>query len=186
LPHNQRRITAKEIEKIAVEVFDTSKRWITFEDVGNQFGVSKKKAQRKLKDYCGTVVFAPGNYKPQRYYPNKMKAEVMKHLLSGRNVPLDPTGVTISSHSFSSKSPLSNCLESVTIQTLEGHVLPLLKTIPSDIHNMHFKTKISPACYVEKDVQELPDVHGNRGRNYLKLLAIVRPLIPSILAVLSI
>lgn len=55
---HQRRITAKDIEELAADAFDKSKRWITFEDVRNEFGVSKQKAQRKLKNYCGTYICA--------------------------------------------------------------------------------------------------------------------------------
>ncbi|MDQ6864729.1 MAG: hypothetical protein M3044_13000 [Thermoproteota archaeon] len=135
-PQNkQRRITAKEIEELAVEAFDNRKKWITFEDVIDIFGVNKRKAQRKLKCYCGNnnaitsdrkVLFSPENHKPQRYYPNKLKARVMEHLFRVRNVPLDPTGVSLSSYS-SSKSPLSNCLEPLIFQSLEGYVYYLEK-----------------------------------------------------------
>jgi hypothetical protein len=170
MPYSHLRITAKDIEELAVEAFDKGKRWITFEDVRDHFGISKQKAQRKLKSYNGIVVFAPGNYKPKRYYPAKMKAKVMEHLLSGRNVPIDPIGVTAPSYSFSSKSPLSNCIEPVVIQSLEDYVLPLLKTIPPNIHNMHFKTKINPDCYTEHYIKELQEIRGNRGKQMFEII----------------
>lgn len=94
----------------------------------------------------------------------------MEYLLGGRSVPIDPTVVNLSSHIFSSKSPLSNCIEPIIIQSLEGYILPLLKTIPPDIHNMHFKTKISPECYVEEEIQDLADVHGNRGKKLFEII----------------
>ena len=70
--NKRRRITAREIEELALEAFDKGKRWITFQDVRDKFGIGKQKSQRKLKDYCDIVIFAPGNYKPQRYYPIKL------------------------------------------------------------------------------------------------------------------
>lgn len=170
MPPNRHRITARDIEELATEAFDKSKRWITFEDVRDKFGVTKRRAQRKLKNCCNLVIFAPGKYKPQRYYPTKLKAKVMEHLLTKANVPIDPTGVTLSTPFNTSKSPLINCIEPVIIQSLEGYVLPLLRSIPPHIHNMHFKTKINPECYTEKPIQGLLDIPGNKGKQMFEII----------------
>jgi hypothetical protein len=79
-----------------------------------------------------------------------------------RNTPLDPTGVT-----YSSKHPLSNCLERVTIQTLEGFVLPVLPTAPLFVHNIHFKVKISQECYPEL---KLTGLAGNNGKRHSEII----------------
>jgi hypothetical protein len=181
--NKQRRITAKEIEEIAIEAFDNRKAWIIFQDLIDKFGMNKPTAQSKLKRYCGNddtiscrtkVLFAPGNYKPQRYYPVKLKAKVMEHLFIGTSVPVDPTGVSLSrsclSSCYSSKSPLSNCLESIIIQSLEDYVLPLLQTVPPNIHNMHFKTRINAECYSEQTIQDLSDAQGNRGKQLYEVI----------------
>jgi hypothetical protein len=66
-----------------------------------------------------------------------------------------------------SKDPLANCLETVINQSLEDYVLPLLPTTPSFIHNMHFKTKVTSACYTELD---LPHYKGNYGKCHTEII----------------
>jgi hypothetical protein len=68
--------------------------------------------------------------------------------------------------SYSSRSPLSQSLEYVTLHTLEGYVLPLLPRAPLFIHNMHFKTKLSPECYKEID---LPSYKKNYGKYHTEV-----------------
>ena len=174
--NRQLRITSKEIEEMAVEVFDKGKSWITYADLTDKFGIRKQRAQRKLKDCCNRkILFAPGNHKPQRYYPTKLKSRVIEYL-SKRTVLVDPTGVSLSSHSSypSSKSPLSNCFEPLIIQSLEDYVLPLLQTVPPNFHNMHFTTKITSECYTEDDIQHLPGVRGNKGKRLFEIIGNAR------------
>ena len=132
----------------------------------------KRSAQYKLKYYFhnGTL-FTLGDHRPQQYYPTDIKSEIRQKKLSS-STPIDHTGVSLSSVSSypSSKSPLSNCLDSIIIQSLEGYVLPLLRTVPPDIHNMHFKTKIIPGCYLEHDIQKLPDVRRNKGKQLFEII----------------
>ncbi len=79
-----------------------------------------------------------------------------------RNTPIQPAGVSsIILPDYSSISPLTQCLQYVTIQTLEGFVLPLLPEVPLFIHNMHFKTKIPPECY---EVLKLSYYRRNNGK----------------------
>jgi hypothetical protein len=131
----------------------------------------KRSAQYLLKYYLhnGTL-FTLGDHRPQQYYPTNLESEIRQKKLSS-STPIDPTGVM--HHPcplFSSKSPLSSCLEPLIIQTLEGYVLPLLRTVPPDIHNIHFKTKIIPECYVEQHIQKLPDVRRNKGKQLFEII----------------
>jgi hypothetical protein len=118
----------------------------------------KKQAQDTLK-HClqnGTL-FTLRDCRPQEYYPNAIKSEVMTKQLS-KNTAIDPTGAT-----YSSKHPLSSCLEPLTIQTLEGFVLPLLPSAPLFVHNLHFKVKISQEYYQEL---KLTGLAGNNGKRH--------------------
>src|SRR5437870_2304405 len=90
--------------------------------------------------------------------------------ISSKITPIDPTGVTQYFPHLSSRSPLSNYLGNAVIESLEGYVLPLLRTTPQYIHNLHFKTKITTECYIECDIQKLQDVGGNKGK---RLFAII-------------
>jgi hypothetical protein len=94
--------------------------------------------------------------------------------ISSKIPPIDPAGVTHYPTHISSRPPLSNCLDDIIIESLEGYVLPLLKAAPSKIHNMHFKTKITPECYREYDIQELPDVPWNKGKQLIEIIGNAR------------
>ena len=58
-------------------------------------------------------------------------------------------------------------MEPVILQTLEGYILPLLPKSPLFIHNMHFKTKVSPECYSEL---KLPHYTRNRGKHHAEII----------------
>ena len=99
----------------------------------------------------------------------------MESISSKKITPIDPTGVTnYLPHPSSTRSPLSNCLDNIVIESLEGYVLPLLKGVPSYIHNLHFKTKITPNCYTEYDIQRLQDVGGNKGKRLFEIIGNAR------------
>ena len=93
-----------------------------------------------------------------------------------KNIPINPSGVDsiilpVDSSTSTSKSPLSQCLEYMAIQTLEGYVLPLLPEAPLFIHNMHFKTKVLPECYHELD---LPYYKRNNGKHFQQIIGKTR------------
>lgn len=77
-------------------------------------------------------------------------------------VPIDPIGVNHSSSPFS-----SNAADQIILQTLEGHILPLLPTAPSYIHNIHLKLSIISECYGEL---RLPPISGNKGKRTTEVL----------------
>jgi hypothetical protein len=132
---------------------------ISFSDVIREFRCSKTNAQRILKDCCHRrILFRLERTSPQRFYPSVLKADISKPKQKG-TVPIDPTGVNHSSTPLS--SDVLNNTDQIIIQTLEGHILPLLPTAPSYIHNIHLKLGIIPQCYVELD---LPTIPGNKGK----------------------
>ena len=57
----------------------------------------------------------------------------------------------------------------IATQSLEGYILPLLHTTPSYIHNMHFKLRISPQCYIQLN---LPTYNTrNKGKHQYENVA---------------
>jgi hypothetical protein len=137
---------------------------------------STKNKQDTLKYHLrkGTL-FTLIDKRPQQYYPTSIKSEIIQNL--GKNTPIHPTGVAmllslplpLSSSSLSSsllphsRSPL----EYMALHTLEGYVLPLLPKAPLFIHNMHFKTKVSPECYAELN---LPSYKNNYGKYHTEVI----------------
>lgn len=146
------------IINIAIEKFRKNHHGITFKDLMKQgLAVHKRQAQDTLKYYRRKgSLFTLKLCRPQEYFASTIKSEVIESI-SSKITPIGPTGVTsYLSHLFSRQ-------EDIVIESLEGYVLPLLKTTPPYIHNLHFKTKITLNCYTEYDIQRLPDV-VNKGK----------------------
>jgi hypothetical protein len=159
----KRRYTAAQaINELAIIKFRPNGKGVTFKDLmGAGLAKHKKQAQDTLK-YClqnGTL-FTLRDCRPQEYYPTVIRSEVMTKQLS-KNTSIDPTAVT-----YSSKHPLSTCFEPVTIQTLEGFVLPALPSAPLFVHNIHFKVKISHEYYPEI---KLTGLAGNNGKRHSEI-----------------
>src|SRR5918994_4589565 len=130
--------------------------------------VHKHQAQEVLKYQLRKGnLFTLTDKRPQEYYPAKIKSEIIEKIAK-RNTPIQPSGVSsiILPDNFSI-SPVSQCLQYVAIQTLEGYVLPLLAEAPLLIHNMHFKTKVLPECYKEL---KLPYYKRNNGKHYQEII----------------
>lgn len=60
-----------------------------------------------------------------------------------------------------------NTSDQIVLQTLECHVLPLLPTTPSYIHNIHLKLIIVPQCYIELS---LSTISGNKGKKSTEVI----------------
>jgi hypothetical protein len=148
--HSRIYTHSSEIVDLCMDKFKKTAKGITYKDlITSGIVYHKKQAQDTLKYHrIKGVLFTVTDSRPQHYYPVCKKSEVIETL--SKNTQIDHTGVTISKH------PLSNSLEKVIIQTLEGYVLPLLPAAPLYIHNLHFKLKITPECYVELDLQKIP------------------------------
>ena len=61
-------VYTKDIEQLAITIFDSSKKAITVGHIETEFGVNKEHARRINKRCLANhVLFAPENHKPQRY-----------------------------------------------------------------------------------------------------------------------
>jgi hypothetical protein len=168
------------VEKIAIEKYRENGLGITFEDIERELSLNKAKAQRTLKYFHDIQVLFTANdlmmkgitvlknTSPQQYFPTCVRAEIVEGLSKRENVLVNPTGVNHSSSPLSSLvPPLSNTNDQIILETLEGHILPLLPTAPSYIHNIHLKLSIIPQCYVELGSPTIP---GNKGKKTTEVL----------------
>jgi hypothetical protein len=96
-----------------------------------------------------------------------MKSEIVEHFSRRKNVLVNPTGVNHSSSPLSSWPDTWNNTDKIVLETLEGHILPLLTTVPLSFHNLHLKTSVLPKRYVELD---LPIISGNKGEKHAQLI----------------
>ena len=170
----RKQITKKIVKSCAIEKYRTNGKGIKIEDITTKYSLKKSKAQRSLKYFHSTGVLFTAkdlmregihllqNKNPQEYFAVCMKSEILENLKKRKSVLVQPTEVSsiILPDNFSI-SPLSQCLQYVTIQTLEGYVLPLLAEAPLFVHNMHFKTKVLSECYKEL---KLPYYKRNNGK----------------------
>jgi hypothetical protein len=166
-------LTKDNVETIAIEKYQQNGLGITFEDIVREFSVNKGKAQRKLKYFHERHVLftakdialeVPGileNKSPQRYFPTCIKAKIIEGLRKRKNVLVSPTGVNHSSTSLSSG-------DEMVLQTLEGHILPLLPAAPLSLHNIHLKTSVTPERYEELD--GLLPIPGNKGKKHPQII----------------
>ena len=186
---SRRYIKLERIEEIAIQKYRSNGRGITFKDIMTEFSISKKSnAQRMLKYFLANKILFTANdlisegiailanTNPQQYFPSSIMAEILENLSKRKNVLVNPTGVRYYSTSPFSKRPLSNCLQPTIYNYLEYIVLPLLQTVPPNIHNMHFKTKISAECSTEQNIQDLPEIPGNRGKELSEIIGNSRVL----------
>ena len=128
--------------------------------------IHKKQAQETLKYHLRRkTLFSLEDRRPQQYYPTKFRSEIIKKL--SKNTPINPSGV---SHLILPMNPsndaLSQCMQYITIHTLEDYVLPLLPEAPLFIHNLHFKTKL-PRDFCE--LLKLPHYNINNGKHHQEI-----------------
>ena len=137
-----------QIVNIAIGKYKLNGKGLTYEDLlENGTAKNKIQAQNILKNHLrqGTL-FTISDKRPQEYYPSCRRSEILKHQLK-KNTLVDPLGVGLLSTpplGIKSKHPLSQCIEYMSYYTLEGYVLPLLSEASLLVHNLHFKTKITP------------------------------------------
>jgi hypothetical protein len=173
-------VTKDILEKIAIEKYRDNGLGITFEDIEREFSVNKAEAQGRLKYFHKRkVLFTANDLKsegitvlqnksPQQYFPTCIKAEIVEGISKRENVLVNPTGVNHSSTPLSSLvPPVLNTNDQIILETLEGHILPLLPTAPSYIHNIHLKLSIIPQCYVELGSPTIP---GNKGKKTTEVI----------------
>jgi hypothetical protein len=152
LVHSRNNITSDEIRNLSIEIFNQSKQGTTFNDLVSKYNITKRRAQRKLKECCRRkVLFVPEfeNHKPQRYYPLCLRAGVLEYL-SKKNVQVRPTVSNQSSFFLPrrTRNPLYNVIEHQKAQNL----LDILISIghinsPLYIHKLHLHLSIDKECY---------------------------------------
>jgi hypothetical protein len=160
---------SQSITDLAVVKFRKTGKGLTYKDLRDAgVVIHKHQAQEVLKYQLRKGnLFTLKDKRPQEYYPTKIKSEVFERTAK-RNSPIQPSGVnSIILPVNSSISPLSQCLQYVAVQTLEGYVLPLLPEAPLFIHNMHFKTRVPSECYNEI---KLPCYRRNNGKHFQEII----------------
>ena len=166
-PRN-RYLSSHQITEIAIEKYKTKGgRGITYTDLlDSRIGLHKRQAQDMLKYHLrkGTL-FTLEDRRPQQYYPTEIRSEIKEKKLQ-KNTPICPSGVAISNTPIS-RGPLTNCLQPVILETLEGYILPLLPAAPLFIHNLHFKTRVNSDCYSELN---LPCYKQNNGKSHQEII----------------
>jgi hypothetical protein len=143
--HRRKNITSQEIRKLSAERFNQFKHGTTFNDLISTFNITKKRAQRKLKNCCTLkVLFVPEfeNHKPQRYYPSSLRADVLEYL-SSKNVHVRPTGPT-----RSTGHPLYEAIQHEKAQNLLDVLVSLgCSDTPPYLHKLHLHLSIDKECY---------------------------------------
>ena len=155
------------MRNLAIRKYKNNGSGITFDYLlSSGLANHKKQAQTTLK-YClrRNILFVPTNHKPQQYYPTCLKSEILSKL--SKNIPVGITEVGSSNFtstlSNNNNSSFSTTNESIIIQTLEGHILPLLPSAPLYIHKMNFKLKIKQEHYYDIAI---PSNRVNRGKEH--------------------
>jgi len=89
---SRKRISKRKIEELAIQKYTRCGKGIDFSDVVKEFGSSKTKAQRILKDCCQQrrtndgpyILFRqPKRTLPQQYFPTSIRAKVLQDLMKG-------------------------------------------------------------------------------------------------------
>jgi len=140
-------------------------------------GAHKHQAQRALKyQKSKGILFTARANRPQQYFPTCIKSRVLENQLQ-KNVHMNPTGVHSLHHHLSyapaknSNHPLSQIIETLTYQTLENYILPLLPKAGLAINNLHMKCKIIRDCYHEL---KLKPILQNNGKQYFEIIGASR------------
>jgi hypothetical protein len=158
------------IDRLASEKYKGTGKGISFNDlIKSGLARNKRQAQDTLKRFRETkILFTLENHKPQRYYPLRLKSEIIKARLS-KNTQVQVTEVP-----FFHNAHLSNN-DVITGQTLQDYVLPMLSTLPFHIHKIQLKLKLASEYYSEIPLHANP---GNKSKEHQEIVgsALVRYL----------
>jgi hypothetical protein len=181
----RKRISKTEIERLAVAKYKRCGKGIGFSDIVNQFGCSKTKAQRILKDCCSKrvdnaesrpapILFRlPKRTKPQLYFPSIIRADILEKLRNRENVLIEPTGLNLSSYS---NNPISNALDYQKARYFLD-VLKQIKFSPLYIHKLQLQLSINSELY--HDVKHEFNKY-NRGKMHLERIGSQAKGIPNV------
>jgi hypothetical protein len=169
----RKRISRPALQELALKKYNTNGKGVTFSDLMDTFGSSKKKAQRKLKYACiektdkhgrkTSILFRLDNERtnPQQYYPSCIKAKVIENK---RNRLIGTTGVGYSNNvsSFSSSYyPLHNAIEQQMVSSFLMQ-LSLLPFQPLYMHNIHLLMSVDKSHYEE--INQKPWCDNNKTK----------------------
>lgn len=168
----KRRYTkAQKIEELAIDRYKSTRKGITYQDlIRSGLSHSQKHAQNALKrSLQKCIIFTIEQHKPQQYYATCIKSEIIKDKMT-RNSPVGVSGPNLNlSNNFLSGTPIcrNTVYESLSIQTLEGYVLPLLSSTPLCIHKMQLKLKVLPEYY--REISN-PSNTWNKGKRHEEII----------------
>jgi hypothetical protein len=170
----RKRISNPDLQKLALKIYNTNGRGITYPDLINTCGYTKKQAQRKLKNVCvekrdkngrkTSTLFTLDNERtnPQQYFPSSIKAKVIENK---RNRLIGTTGVSYSNNlsSFPSSShyPLYNAIEHHMVSYFITQ-LSLLPFQPLYMHNIHLWMIVDKSNYEE--INQKPWYENNKTK----------------------
>ena len=101
-PGRRKKIENKELEELAINIFEKNGRGMTYKDVMKKFSCSKKQVQRKLKNACIEKIDNNGKKtpilfrafkrtNPQQFYPFLKRTKIIENWENNKKRPLDPT-----------------------------------------------------------------------------------------------
>jgi hypothetical protein len=167
----------KDVEILALKIYQRNGLGITFVDLIKEFRCSKGTAQRKLKNLCIEKIDNKGKKapilfrafkrtSPQQFYPYSMRAEIIEKWKEKKNRPFNPTGVNY----LSEANHLSPTFPENRIQPAR-YLLEILYQFlyePIYIHKLFLQTSIDPSYYKELDNEE--KVEGNKAIQYEEII----------------
>ena len=148
---HRKRISSKNFANLAIKEYRTNGKGLTFHYLIKKLGISKNKAQRKLKNAkkSGLLFTLDNRTNPQQYFPSSIKAEIIKNKIDlQKNRLIRTTGDTSKNNAYSSKNPLDNVLihQSISSFLLQLSLLPFQLL---SMHNIHLWTEIDKSHYEE-------------------------------------
>jgi hypothetical protein len=166
----KRRYTkAQKIQELAIDKFKSNRKGITYHDlIRNHLSHSQKHAQNALKrSLQKRIIFTIEPHKPQQYYATCIKSDIVRHKML-ENAPVGVSGSNLAISKCNFLDGTSICRDTafrdelLSIQTLEGYVLPLLSSTSLCIHKMQLKLKFLPEYYHEITIPSDPNNKGKR------------------------
>ena len=157
------RISNKELEQLAIDVYQKNGRSITYKDVMEKFFCNNKTAQRKLKNACIETVNHKGKKtpllfrafkrtNPQQFYPYLKRTKIIENWENNKNRPIDPTVVKLYSSPYFEKLKVRNVTE----------LLSLLDNQPLSIHKLQLKLSVDKNYYDEINIKQI--TKGNKSK----------------------
>ena len=158
-----KKIGYKELEELAINIYEKNGRGIIYKDVMKKFFCSREQAQRKLKNACIETIDNKGKKtpilfrafkrtSPQQFYPYSKRATIVENWKNSKKRPIDPTVVSLYSSTYLEKLKVRSIME----------LLTLLDNQPISIHKLQLKLLIDKNYYDEIDINQI--TKGNKSK----------------------